>query len=89
MRNFLLRSFLAFFLMMNSKSVLGDELPRGGRRLLWNSLMSISLLITGTAAAYTATTKSLFGFPVGTVGLVLFVVAIIAGQVYMARKKAS
>lgn len=86
---FLPISFLAFFLMMNSKSVLGDELPRGGRRLLWNSLMSISLLITGTAAAYTATTKSLFGFPVGTVGLVLFVVAIIAGQVYMARKKAS
>jgi hypothetical protein len=25
--------------MMNSKSILGDSMPRGGRRLLWNVLM--------------------------------------------------
>ncbi|MBK1879874.1 divalent metal cation transporter [Pelagicoccus mobilis] len=84
---FLPISFLAFFLMMNSKSVLGDELPQGGKRVLWNVLMGISLIITGSAAAYTATTKVLFGFPIGTVGLVGFVVAVIAGQIYMAKKR--
>lgn len=83
---FLPISFLAFFLMMNSKSILGDELPRGGKRLLWNTLMGLSLVITGSAAAYTATTKYLFGFPVGSVGLTLFVLAVIVGQIYMAKK---
>lgn len=85
---FLPISFLAFFLMMNSKSVLGDELPKGGKRILWNVLMGVSLVITGSAAAYTATTKSLYGLPVGTIGLVGFVIAVIAGQIYMAKKKA-
>jgi len=85
---FLPISFLAFFLMMNSKSVLGEELPQGGKRLLWNVLMGMSLAITGSAAAYTATTKVLFGFPIGTVGLIGFVVAVIAGQIYMAKKRA-
>jgi hypothetical protein len=52
-------AFLAFFLMMNSKKVLKDDMPKGGKRLIWNILMGVSLLVTGAAAAHTATTKNL------------------------------
>jgi Mn2+/Fe2+ NRAMP family transporter len=83
---FLPIAFLAFFLMMNSKKILGDSRPEGGIRILWNVLMGGSLLVTGSAAAYTATTKRMWDLPVGTIGLVVFVIAVIAGQIYMNNK---
>lgn len=36
-------AYLSFFLLMNQKKVLKDDLPRGGKRILWNSLMLVSL----------------------------------------------
>lgn len=35
-------AYLTFVLMMNSKSVLGQDVPRGGRRVVWNVLMAIA-----------------------------------------------
>ncbi|MCM8528860.1 MAG: divalent metal cation transporter [Lentisphaeraceae bacterium] len=79
-------AFLAFFLMMNSKKILKDNIPVGGKKVLWNVLMGISLLITGAAAAFTATTKKMGDFPIGTVGLVTFIVLVVIGQFYMMNK---
>ena len=79
-------AFLAFFLMMNSKKILGDDLPQGGKRILWNVLMGGSLVLTGVAAAYTATTKNLWGFPIGTVGIIVFIILVIFGQIHMNKK---
>ena len=39
-------AYLAFLLLMNQKSMLGDNMPRGGKRAAWNILMVIA-----TAAA--------------------------------------
>ncbi|HNS19777.1 MAG TPA: divalent metal cation transporter [Sedimentisphaerales bacterium] len=39
-------AYFTFLLMMNSKGTLGDSLPTGGRRILWNVLM-----VFATAAA--------------------------------------
>jgi len=39
-------AYFTFLLMMNSKSLLGDSMPTGGRRILWNVLM-----VFATAAA--------------------------------------
>lgn len=39
-------AYVTFFILMNQKAVLGDSMPRGGRRVLWNVLMSL-----GTAVA--------------------------------------
>jgi len=36
-------AYLSFFLLMNQKSVLKDAMPRGGKRVLWNVLMMVSL----------------------------------------------
>ena len=45
-------AYLTFFLLMNQKSLLGEEMPRGGRRVAWNLLMA--------AAAGTATVISVW-----------------------------
>jgi Mn2+/Fe2+ NRAMP family transporter len=35
-------AYFSFYLLMNRKKLLGDNLPRGHRRLIWNILMAIS-----------------------------------------------
>jgi len=36
-------AYFAFLLLMNQKSMLGDNMPRGGKRAVWNILMAISV----------------------------------------------
>jgi len=36
-------AYFAFLLLMNQKSMLGDSMPRGGKRAVWNILMAISV----------------------------------------------
>jgi Mn2+/Fe2+ NRAMP family transporter len=81
-------AFLTFFLLMNSERVLGEDLPKGKKRIAWNVLMGVSLLVTGAAAGWTATQKTIGDdkFPIGTVGLVTFIVLVIIGQLVMAKK---
>lgn len=80
---------LAFFLMMNSSRLLKEDLPKGNTRLVWNVLLGTSLLITGLAAGHTATTKTLpNGFPIGTVGLGVFL-ALVAWAHLRMKNKAS
>ena len=35
-------AYFTFYLLMNQRSLLGDNMPRGGRRVLWNTLMAIA-----------------------------------------------
>jgi hypothetical protein len=35
-------AYLAFFLLMNQKAMLGEHMPTGGKRVLWNVLMVIA-----------------------------------------------
>jgi len=46
-------AYITFFLMMNQKSILGDERPKGIKRILWNTGMSIAV-VAASAAAFTA-----------------------------------
>ncbi|NOY41894.1 MAG: hypothetical protein GXP26_08670 [Planctomycetes bacterium] len=45
-------AYLTFFLLMNQKKVLGDQLPRGGKRVVWNLLMALSAGIASTASIW-------------------------------------
>lgn len=45
-------AFLTFFLLMNRPKLLGDSMPSGGRRVLWNVLMGVAVVIAVTASAY-------------------------------------
>ena len=49
-------AYITFLCMMNSKSLLGDKMPRGGNRVVWNSLM-----ITATAFASYAALATIMG----------------------------
>ena len=81
---------LAFFLMMNSSRLLKEDLPKGNSRLVWNLLLGTSLLITGLAAGHTATTKTLpNGFPIGTVGLGVFLALVAWAHLRMKNKTVS
>ncbi len=44
-------AYIAFFCLMNSRKLLGDSLPKGGSRTVWNVLMGIAILLALTGAA--------------------------------------
>jgi len=35
-------AYFAFFLLMNQKSFMGENMPVGGKRILWNVLMTLA-----------------------------------------------
>ena len=70
-------AYFTFFMMMNSKSLLGDNILRGGKRIVWNVLMVIVLgLVTPCAvwAIWNFSSHKLGGGWVGTGLMIGFVV---------------
>jgi len=45
-------AYAAFFLLMNNEKVLGEAMPRGGRRWLWNTLMTLAFLLSALGCVY-------------------------------------
>ncbi len=45
-------TYITFFAMMNSRALLGDALPRGGRRWAWNIAMGISVTVFIASSAW-------------------------------------
>jgi len=64
-------AYWTFFLMMNQRSLLGDEMPQGGRRLAWNGLMALAAAIATVASVSSVWAKA------GTYGI-LAIVAFVA-----------
>ena len=83
-------AFLAFFLMMNSRKLLGDSLPAGRKRITWNVLMGITLAVTGTASIATAWGAKLgIGgtvLPIGKMFIIGYGIAIVIGHFYLQAK---
>jgi Mn2+/Fe2+ NRAMP family transporter len=82
-------AYFTFLMMMNSKSLLGEEKPRGGKMLLWNVLMIISVLgalvAAGTAVWDKASHPTAGPLVIGVGVIYLFLVVV--GFVYKARRK--
>ncbi len=82
-------AYFTFLMMMNSKSLLGDEKPEGGKMLVWNILMIISVL-GALAAAGTAiwdkASNQTAGPLVIAVG-VIYLLLVILGFVVKTRRK--
>ena len=81
-------AFLAFVVMINSKKVLGDQVPTGGAKLAWNIPLIISRLITGVAAGWTGWNKTLdlkndageiVKHPVGKWFIIIFAILVVIG----------
>lgn len=80
-------AYVSFLLLMNSRSVLGDAMPTGGRRVVWNVLM-----ITGTGIASFGSVWGLYGktwgsFPIGTAALATLAIMLIFGVFSFLRKQ--
>jgi hypothetical protein len=45
-------AYLTFVFVMNSKSLLGEEMPRGGRRVAWNLGMGVAASVATAASVY-------------------------------------
>ncbi|WP_146399411.1 divalent metal cation transporter [Pseudobythopirellula maris] len=45
-------AYLTFYLLMNQRSLLGEDLPRGGKRVAWNLLMGVSAGVATAASLY-------------------------------------
>ena len=76
-------AYLAFFLLMNQKAMLGDHMPQGGKRVLWNILMVIATGIATLVSIWSLWSRlRWWGFVViaAFVGLILVVHFIRKGQ---------
>jgi len=76
-------AYLAFLLLMNQKAMLGDHMPQGGKRVLWNILMVIATGIATLVSIWSLWSRlRWWGFVViaAFVGLILVVHFIRKGQ---------
>ncbi len=74
-------AYFTFLLLMNSKKVLGDNMPTGGKRLFWNVLMTISTIVAAAASIKVLWAKGQWGqigvyalialFIIGTIGFII------------------
>jgi Mn2+/Fe2+ NRAMP family transporter len=75
-------AYFTFFLMMNSKTLLGDSMPTGGRRIWWNCLMATSTIIATSGSIWVLSNK---GTP-GMIGITILVTLFVLGLVGFFRK---
>ena len=64
-------AYFTFFLLMNNKAVLGDDLPKGTSRIIWNVLMGIACGLATIGAGWSIWSKSGYYGVGGVAGLVL------------------
>jgi hypothetical protein len=50
-------AYFTFYLLMNQKSLLGDNMPRGGKRFIWNVLMAIAAGLAAFGSVWTLWSK--------------------------------
>jgi len=53
-------AYFTFYLLMNQKSLLGDNMPRGPRRVAWNILMAVAAGMAGFGSIWTLWSKLKF-----------------------------
>jgi Mn2+/Fe2+ NRAMP family transporter len=87
-------AYVTFVFLLNSRSLLRDEMPIGARRLAWNVLMAIAASVATVAALYMIWDKSkgaaaAYGVPalkyVGFAAIAIY--ALLAAAVWLARRR--
>ncbi|MDB4414122.1 divalent metal cation transporter [Akkermansiaceae bacterium] len=83
-------AYFTFFLLMNSKKVLGDKRPEGTARIIWNVLMIFATTVA-TVGTWWATSGKKFGdVPAGMIGMSFLVLLFVVGTAsfFIKEKKA-
>lgn len=80
-------AYFTFFLMMNSKKVLGDKRPEGTTRIIWNVLMIFATTVA-TVGTWWATSGKKFGdVPAGMIGMGFLVLLFAVGTFSFFKKE--
>ena len=72
-------AYFIFLLMMNSKKLLGEAMPTGGKRLLWNVFMVIATVLATIGSIWGIKDKTLNGFAFGKLGIGVLILLFIIG----------
>ncbi len=72
-------AYVTFFLLMNSKRLLGDAMPTGAARVRWNVLMGLATAVATFGSVWGLKDKMLYGFPIGYAALGLLAVLLVVG----------
>ena len=83
-------AYFTFFLLMNSRRLLGDAMPKGKTRVVWNLLMGAATLVATFASIWGLKDKT-FGaskFPIGMVFIGVLAVMLVVGTfTFLAKNK--
>jgi hypothetical protein len=79
-------AYLSFLLLMNSRSVLGDNMPTGAARWRWNVLMVLATGVAAFGSVWGLMDKRLGGFPIGQATLAALFALLILGVISFVRK---
>ncbi len=74
-------AYFIFLLMMNSKKLLGDAMPTGVKRIIWNIFMIIATSLATLGSVWGIKDKSLGSVPVGRIGIAVLLILFIIGIV--------
>ncbi|MEM6692461.1 MAG: divalent metal cation transporter, partial [Planctomycetota bacterium] len=75
-------AYVSFFLLMNSKSALGDSKPKGVQALVWNVLMGVATLAASFASVWGLSSKGIAGY----IGLAIVSIMLLLGVIGFAQK---
>ncbi|MGK0185363.1 MAG: Mn2+/Fe2+ NRAMP family transporter [Verrucomicrobiales bacterium] len=83
-------AYMTFLLLMNSRSLLGDAMPRGIKRIIWNVLMIGATLIASFASVWGLWTKNYTTaagstIPAGKIGIAILTALLIVGVIGFIR----
>ncbi len=70
-------AYFTFFLLMNSRTLLGENMPVGGRRIWWNTLMVIATGIATYGSVWVLSSKGTPGYIGIGILAILFVLGLI------------
>ena len=85
-------AYIAFYFLMNQKKVLGDNVPTGGKRVLWNTLMALSVAGAGFGGLWSIWSKMEQRFGSGWYGMgivAVFIALVVVVHYVRAGKKAA
>jgi len=77
-------AYLTFMVMMNTRSLLGDHMPSGGARLIWNLLMAVAVTLAGLGSLWSVWSRAQWG---GIAAIALFGALVLAVHLLRSRRR--
>lgn len=77
-------AYFSFLLLMNQKQLLGENLPKGGSRIVWNVLMGLSAGLAAFGSLWSIWAKTRW---YGITGMALFTLLVLVVHVARSRRR--